>query len=64
MPAYLADTHKMPAHLRRACVPVCRLCYRALQTYGLHPIGPTSCCSLSPAPCPLDVHLLCKRKRL
>ena len=25
-----------PAHLRRACVLVCCICYQPLQTYGLH----------------------------
>ena len=28
---------KMPAHLRRAILPVRLLCYPPLQTYGLHP---------------------------
>ena len=36
LPTNPADTHKMPAHLRRACVLVCRLRYHPLQTYGLH----------------------------
>ena len=38
LPTNPVDTHKMPAHLRRAIVPARLLRYRALQTYGLHQI--------------------------
>ena len=32
---------KLPAHLRRAILPVWPHCYQYLQTYGLHRIRPT-----------------------